>query len=173
MNRKKKEYRIYTDGGYSNRRNIGAFACVIIDPEDNEVLRFAEKLGNTDKFGNKETNNTAEIKAIFAGLVKCPDDATSIRFFSDSQYAINVCKGSWQRKKNVQLLSLYDEWVAKRGIDIQYEWVKGHNGNYYNEVCDQLCNDAAGINLNDRSEFIPAKVSNEEAMKLLYGEAKN
>ena len=34
-------------------------------------------------------------------------------------------------------------------MKVSYNWVRGHNGDKWNELCDQLCTEAAGIDLNE------------------------
>lgn len=136
------DYIIHTDGGYSQKYNVGAFAFVICDEKDNELKRGAWKIEN-------ETNNRAELKAIIAALHNLPNDAKSVIVISDSQYALNTCSGNWKRKLNKDLFAIHDEIVKKRGLKVSYEWVKGHDGDYYNELCDKLCNEVAGFDLNE------------------------
>lgn len=136
------DYIIHTDGGYSQKYNVGAFAFVICDEKDNELKRGAWKIKN-------ETNNRAELKAIIAALHNLPNDAKSIIVISDSQYALNTCSGNWKRKLNKDLFEIHDKIVKKRGLKVSYEWVKGHDGDYYNELCDKLCNEVAGFDLNE------------------------
>lgn len=140
------KYIIYTDGAYSRQHNEGAFAYVILNSENTEVERKAYKIAN-------ETNNRAELKAIIAAVNKLPHDATEILVYSDSQYALNTLSGTWKRKLNKDLFDVWDKVIVKRpNISISFEWVKGHNGNVYNELCDQLCNDVLGYDANAEFE---------------------
>ena len=136
------DYIIHTDGGYSQKYNIGGFAYIICDAKDNELKHGAWKIEN-------ETNNRAELKAIIAALHNLPNDAKRVIVISDSQYALNTCSGNWKRKLNKDLFVIHDEIVKKRGLKVSYEWVKGHDGDYYNELCDKLCNEVAGFDLNE------------------------
>lgn len=136
------DYIIHTDGGYSQKYNVGAFAFVICDKNDKEIKRRAWKIEN-------ETNNRAELKAIIAALYNLPNDAKNVIVISDSQYALNTCSGIWKRKSNKDLFVIHDDIVKKRGLNVSYEWVKGHNGDYFNELCDKLCNEVVGFDLNE------------------------
>ena len=65
--------------------------------------------------------------------------------FSDSQLTINCANGKWKRKANLDLWKEYDK-VSKNKI-INFEWVKAHNGNKYNEIVDELAyNEAKNVN---------------------------
>ena len=141
-------YTIYTDGGYSQMNDIGAFAYVMLDDKENVLKKNAWKI-------EKETNNRAELKAIIAGVHHLPMDATDVRIISDSQYALNTLSGKWQRKSNTDLFHIYDKIIKERRLNVVYEWVRGHDGNQYNEMCDKMCSDVAGMDLN--AEFAKYK----------------
>ena len=136
------EYTIYTDGSYSRLNNEGAFSFVILYGDtDCEVMRKAGKIVN-------ENNNRAELKAIIAAVHSLPHDATKVRVISDSMYALNTLCGKWKRVANKDLFKLWDTRVKRFLEDVKFEWcfVKGHSGDYYNELCDALCNEKLGYN---------------------------
>lgn len=135
------KFQLYTDGGYSMSGDFGAFAYVIL--QDGVLLhKYAEKIEH-------ETNNRAEIKAILYGVKALPNNS-EVEVFSDSQYALGVLSGKYKAKKNPDLVEEYKRMVVGKNIKASYTWVRGHNGNAWNEVCDQLCNEAAGADLNVR-----------------------
>lgn len=136
------KFQLYTDGGYSMSADFGAFAYVIL--QDGVLLhKYAEKIEH-------ETNNRAEIKAILYGVKALPNNS-EVEVFSDSQYALGVLSGRYRAKKNPDLVEAYKRMVVGKGIKASYTWVRGHNGNKWNELCDQLCNEAAGADLNVRT----------------------
>ena len=55
----------------------------------------------------------------------------------------------------------YRKQVKKRGFVVEYNWVRGHSGNEWNEVCDALCNEAAGVDLNYRPMDTHGKITNK------------
>lgn len=133
------KFQLYTDGGYSMSADFGAFAYVIL--QDGKLKRKrAVKIEH-------ETNNRAEIKAIMYGVQALPDNS-EVEVFSDSQYALGVLSGRYKAKRNPDLVNKYKKMVATKHMDVSYNWVRGHDGNKWNELCDQLCNEAAGIDLN-------------------------
>jgi len=122
------KYTIYTDGAYSRQHDEGAFAYVILNYENTEIMRKAYKI-------SKESNNRAELKAIIAAVHKLPQDATRVQIISDSMYALNTLKGNWSRNANLDLFEAWDKVLAKREcLDIEFLWVKGHSGDFYNEL---------------------------------------
>ena len=60
----------------------------------------------------------------------------AVRIFSDSTYVINTMTKNWKRKKNQDLWTLLDNEVGPRNVE--WEWVKGHSGDRFNEEADQL-----------------------------------
>lgn len=83
------------------------------------------------------TNNRMEMLAIICGIGHCPKGANII-VHSDSRYAINVLSGRYKAHVNTDLVDLHKKYST--GRNIQYQWVKGHSGNEYNETCDLLAN---------------------------------
>ena len=57
--------------------------------------------------------------------------------------------GQYRRKKNTDILEEWDRIVISKFLTVEFEWVKAHSGNRYNEICDEMCNEAAGCDLND------------------------
>lgn len=133
------EFLIYTDGAYSRKNNEGAFAYVILDDKGTVIKKEVHKCAN-------ETNNRMELKAIIAALYNLPnkDEKVSALVVSDSQYALCTLFGTWRRNLNNDLFDVYERILKEREIEIEWKWVKGHNGDYYNELCDDLCCKALG-----------------------------
>lgn len=144
------EFVIYTDGAYSRLNNEGAFAYVILDKNGSIVKKAAYKCVN-------ETNNRMELKAIIAAIYNLPnkDEKVSALVVSDSQYALCTLFGTWRRNLNQDLFEVYERIISEREIDIEWKWVKGHNGDYYNEMCDNMCNKILGYDVN--AEFAKFK----------------
>lgn len=148
--RKMKEFVIYTDGAYSRLKNEGAFSYVILDNNGIIIKKAAYKCVN-------ETNNRMELKAIIAAIYNLPNvnEKLSVLVVSDSQYALCTLFGTWRRNLNKDLFDVYERIMKDREIDIEWKWVKGHNGDYYNEMCDEMCNQVLGYDVN--SEFAKFK----------------
>lgn len=143
------KYTIYTDGAYSRLHDEGAFAFVILNEDGGEVLRMGHKIAH-------ETNNRAELKAIIAAVYKLPKDATKARIISDSMYALNTLQGIWARNINHDLFEVWERTINDRSdVELEFLWVKGHSGDEYNEICDQLCNQVLGYDAN--AEFAKYK----------------
>jgi ribonuclease HI len=136
--------KVYTDGACSGNPGIGGYAAIILDNYGNEVSLS----------GGEEhtTNNRMEMSALINSLNYIRNNFdiknSKIEMFVDSQYLL---KGTtewlegWKRKnwkatngpvKNKELWEEIDRLI--QGLDIKWTWIKGHAGNRYNEIADQL-----------------------------------
>lgn len=142
------ELNIWTDGGYCISKGVGAYAYIILDGRK-EVMRHAERVVHS-------TNNRCELMAIIEAVRKLPYGSV-VCVNTDSQYCIGVLSGEYKRKKNVDLLGEWDALLRDKGLSVSFNWVKGHSGLRYNEMCDSMCNEAAGCNLNEYRLYFKKK----------------
>lgn len=120
---------LYTDGACSPNPGIGGWgACFSLNNKRFEVFGYQE---NT-------TNNRMELTAIIEGLkfIKEIIGEKNVSIYSDSQYIINTMKNNWKKKLNLDLWDSLDNLIQNMNID--WIWIKGHNDNKYNEICDKL-----------------------------------
>ena len=117
---------IYTDGACLGNPGPGGWGAVIFENGKKKQLHGAEE--NT-------TNNRMEITAVLEALRTIPRNV-DVRIFSDSTYVINTMTKNWKRKKNQDLWPQLDNEVEARNVE--WEWVKGHSGDRFNEEADQL-----------------------------------
>lgn len=134
------------------------------------VLRYYDAFGPS----SGGTNNTAEMDALIEALniiltAKLCDKVKRIRIYSDSQ---TVVKGTqewihgWKRRNwtnsqglpvaNRNLWEVIDKlWteVKATGVDITFNWVKGHSVNYGNQLADYMASTGLFHN-EDRKETI-------------------
>ncbi len=139
------EVTIYTDGGCSGNPGPGGWGVVVIFNGEARQLSGGEK--NT-------TNNRMELTAAINALsiVKNTKEFSGIPITLniDSQYVkngITVWIKNWKQKgwktadkkpvKNQDLWIQLDE--LNSALNVSWNWVKGHAGIEYNEICDQLC----------------------------------
>ena len=130
------QYMVYTDGGCSpNPGGPGGFGIVFIDPETGETWEHSEGYRAT-------TNNRMELRAVLTALSMIREKGItgSFALHTDSQYVIRVATGEWRRLKNEDLWDRYD--ILSEGLQFQFIWVKGHDGDPYIERCDDLATEA-------------------------------
>lgn len=119
--------KIYTDGSCLINKYGGWAFCIIGDKQD--IISY-NGVCNT-------TNNRMELMAVIEALKYIIDNNLEkyCKIFSDSQLTINCGKKIWKRKSNLDLWDQFDNLNSK--ISIDWEWVKAHNNNYYNELVDK------------------------------------
>lgn len=133
-------YKVYTDGGYDMLTMIGASAVVFPDSNTGGYYyRWAKGRKCSFNPEKKQRTNEQELGAIIRAVMVAPE-GSELDLYSDSQYAINVLSGRWEAKANLDLIAIYSKVVFERNIKVYFHWVKGHNGNLYNEIADDLCN---------------------------------
>jgi len=117
---------LYTDGACLGNPGPGGWGAVVFDEGEKKLLHGAE---------NNTTNNRMEITAVIEALKILPI-GIDVKIYSDSTYVINTMTKNWKRKKNQDLWTLLDSEAALRNIE--WEWVKGHSGDEFNEEADRL-----------------------------------
>jgi len=118
---------VYTDGGYSSKRDQGGWAFVVV--KNNEKIHSScDGIINT-------TNNRMELQAIMEATKWLQENnIEEATIITDSMYCLGCLVKGWQRKKNV------DMWEIMDGLNFNYEikHVKGHSGDKWNSHCDML-----------------------------------
>lgn len=145
-----KNIQIYTDGGVRNNGKpdcYGASSYIIL-LDKRYLSEHSEAVYNT-------TSNRTELTAIKNALIFIIDNNLyneNVRLISDSQYCVKGCTTwvqSWKTakfKRDGEDIPNADLWKDLYDImgtfkHLSFQWVKGHNGNEYNEYVDQLCTD--------------------------------
>lgn len=131
---------IYTDGACTGNPGRGGYGAVLIYNEN--VKRISEGFRLT-------TNNRMELLAAVRALEQLRERC-NVTLYSDSKYLTDAINKSWlldwkkrgwikADKKpvlNVDLWQRLDELLNTHSVE--FIWVKGHNGNDYNELCDEM-----------------------------------
>jgi len=132
---------IYTDGGAINNPGPGGYGVVIL--ENDEAIELTGGYLHT-------TNNRMELMACIKGIEALASRSEPVALFSDSKYVVNGISKGWAKgwRKRGWLKSdgnpavNSDLWERLldliQGLDISFNWVKGHAGHPLNERCDQL-----------------------------------
>jgi len=129
---------IYTDGGCDPNPGVGGWAAVLLCGERVKEIAGGER---------STTNNRMELTAAIRGLetLKRP---CAVIVHTDSQYLKNGVtswmpnwkRRNWGRKggalKNVDLWQRLDALTETH--QVEWRWVRGHAGDYFNERCDEL-----------------------------------
>ena len=141
---------IYTDGACSGNPGPGGWGAVLLCPPH---------LKEISGFSPSSTNNIMELTAAIEAL-KLVKEGYEVEIFTDSKYVmdgitswvINWKKNNWinSTKKPVKNKEL---WQELDRLNLLYKpswkWVKGHSGDKYNDLADQLAVEAIKENLQE------------------------
>ena len=134
----------YTDGSSLNKTQQGGDTGVGV------VLRSREGYRELSEYAGAGTNNTAELDAIYTALDSIENRDRPTRIYSDSEYSIKALtewihgwrKNNWKtssgksvsnQERIVEIDQLMQEFE-----DLEFNWVKGHAGDVFNERADHL-----------------------------------
>ncbi len=148
-------FKIYTDGGCSGNPGPGGWAYVMVQQTFQGEQVIAKDKGSEKDTTNNRMELTAVIMALRA-LKTMTDVPRQAAVLTDSQY---VQKGitewirNWKRnawrtadKKPVKNQDLWMELDSLASeFPLKWEWVKGHAGNEYNEMCDAMTQEAIAL----------------------------
>lgn len=145
---------IYTDGGCNPNPGEGGWGVVIVY-NDTQIQKKSDDY-YLSGYEKKSTNNQMELTAVIKAL-KFVNNINKIKrdivVYTDSQYVKNGItkwihnwkKNNWKTsaKKIVKNKELWEELdCCKQVHNVQFKWVKAHNGNKYNEIADELASNA-------------------------------
>lgn len=123
-------FEAWTDGSCNNLSPYGEGGAAYVILKNGKIFKqMAKGFVNT-------TNNKMELLAIISAINSLPDNST-VTIHTDSQYCIRVLTRPNKIRKNIKLIQLYHHTAAKMK-QINFEWVKGHSGNKYNEMVDEM-----------------------------------
>ncbi|MFR6064806.1 MAG: ribonuclease HI [Eubacterium sp.] len=135
-----KKVEIYTDGACSGNPGKGGWGAVLVYGGKEKELSGAEK---------DTTNNRMELTAVIEalGALNQPCDVV---LTTDSKYVCDAInkgwvyswkKNGWKKSDKKPALNV-DLWEKLLPLlekhNVEFVWVKGHNGHPYNERCDTL-----------------------------------
>ena len=147
---------IYTDGACSKNPGPGGWAAVLL-------YRGAEK--KISGFEPETTNNRMELKAVLEALLALKEPC-DIALFTDSTYIQNAFEKGWidnwisngwktVSKKDVENQDLWQEIIdAVKIHNVSWKKVKGHSGDKYNSICDELARGAIKENTRPAKENV-------------------
>jgi len=135
-----KKVSLYTDGACSGNPGPGGWGAVLVYNGREKRISGGER---------STTNNRMELTAAIEGLSALTEPC-EVHLVSDSKYLIDgMTKGwarSWKSKgwkksdgKPALNPDLWEKLLCLSEVHkITYEWIKGHAGHEYNEICDRL-----------------------------------
>lgn len=140
-----KEVLLYTDGACSGNPGRGGYGVILVYKNVEKCLSAGYAL---------TTNNRMELLAAIVGL-EALKERCRVTLFSDSRYLVDAVekkwlygwnKNGWKKadKKPVLNVDLWQRlYPLLKAHEVRFSWVKGHNGDAYNERCDKMATTAA------------------------------
>ena len=140
-----KEVKIYTDGACRGNPGPGGWGCILVYGEHEKEMSGGEPV---------TTNNRMELLAAINGLSALREPCR-VELCSDSKYLVDAVTlgwiAGWQRqnyrrgkKDEVKNIDLWEKLSSLLSLhNVNFIWVKGHDGHAYNERCDALATAAA------------------------------
>jgi len=130
---------IFSDGACSGNPGPGGWGA---------LLRFGDNQKELSGYEPETTNNRMELMAAIAGL-EALTRPCKVRLTTDSQYlkkGITEWIGNWisrgwknSQKKPVANRDLWERLLElTRFHQVEWHWVRGHDGHIENERCDEL-----------------------------------
>ena len=132
---------VYTDGASRGNPGPGGYGIVLMSGEHKKEL--SEGFRHT-------TNNRMELLSVIVALESLKSQGHQVLIYSDSKYVVDAVEKKWvfgwvkkgfKGKKNEDLWMRFLKIYPKH--QVRFQWVKGHDGNMYNERCDELAVEAA------------------------------
>ena len=134
------EITIYTDGASAGNPGPGGYGVVLISGK--------HRLEKSEGF-RLTTNNRMELMAVIIGLEALKIPGSKVTVYTDSKYVADSVEKGWvfqweskafRKKKNsdlwIRFLKIY------RNHNVRFVWIKGHNNDPENELCDRLAVEA-------------------------------
>ena len=140
-----KEVTIYTDGACSGNPGKGGYGVILSYNGAQKELSAGFEC---------TTNNRMELLAAITGL-EALKEPCKVKLWSDSKYLIDSVNKKWidscqkngwnnSKKEPVKNQELFGRLIELMKIhDVEFCWVKGHDGHPENERCDFLATSAA------------------------------
>lgn len=138
------EIEIYTDGACLGNPGRGGWGAILLYKDHRKEISGKER---------ESTNNRMEMRAVIEAL-KTLKKTSEVTIYTDSKYVLDGItkwifgwkKNGWRTAdkkpiKNIDFWQELDAEVAKH--QIKWVWVKGHAGNHFNEIADELARRAA------------------------------
>ncbi|MEQ8237321.1 MAG: ribonuclease HI [Syntrophomonadaceae bacterium] len=136
---------IYTDGACSGNPGPGGWAAVLLSQDKKKEIRGGEP---------ETTNQRMELKAVIEALRALKVKEWDVTVYSDSAYLVNAFQQKWldkwqrngwrnSKKEPVANQDLWQELLHLTSLNrVKIVKVKGHDGELYNERCDELARQA-------------------------------
>lgn len=151
---------IYTDGASSGNPGPGGYGV---------VLKYGRHRLEKSQGFRLTTNNRMELLAVITGLEALKKSGSKAVIYTDSRYVADSVEKGWvfqweakgfRKKKNPDLWKRFLNVYRRHNVKLV--WIKGHNDNPENELCDRMAVEASkrGDLLEDQG-YVPESEDND------------
>jgi ribonuclease HI len=127
---------IYTDGSAKGNPGRGGYGVVLISGKHRKELSQGYRY---------TTNNRMELLSVIVALEAIKTTKADITIYSDSKYVVDSVEKGWVfdwLKKDFKKKKNQDLWLRFLSVykkhNVKFIWIKGHNENPENEICDKM-----------------------------------
>ncbi len=130
---------IFADGACSGNPGVGGYGA---------ILKSGDKIRETRGCEELTTNNRMELSGVISAL-EALKRSCKVQITTDSNYVVKGMtewiagwlKNNWRNSQKKEVLN-QDLWErllkACRPHEVEWNWIKGHNGHAENELCDRM-----------------------------------
>ncbi|MCH5268832.1 MAG: ribonuclease H family protein [Lachnospiraceae bacterium] len=132
----------YVDGSYHNGTEEFSYGVVIL--RDGQEICYQEKQSDPELASMR--NVAGEIKGAERAMRYAVEEGLDkITIVHDYEGIARWCMGEWKtNKEGTKAYKAYYDSIKNR-VQITFQKVKGHSGDYYNDMADKLAKEALGI----------------------------
>ena len=146
----KKKVALYTDGACSGNPGPGGYGA---------ILKYNDREKELSGSFDDTTNNRMELEAVIRALDRILSEEAlknrNVEVITDSQY-VKLGITDWIRKgvangwktagkKQVKNKGLWMRLLClSKSLNVRWNWVAGHSGEEYNELCDSMVKSELG-----------------------------
>lgn len=132
----------YVDGSYNAKTRV--FSCGVVILHNGEEKKFNQAFEDEELATMR--NVAGEINGAMAAMTYCIENKIKeLHIFYDYAGIEYWCTGTWKTNKTgtIEYKKFYDS--IKADVNVTFHKVKGHSGDKYNDMADELAKQAAGI----------------------------
>lgn len=137
---------VFCDGACSKNPGPGGWAAILVNN--------SQVISSVSGYEKSTTNNRMELMAAIEGITEGSKSSCEMTLITDSIYVkdgitkwiFNWRKTNWKNNtvKNIDLWQRLSSITYK--CKVEWQWVKGHSGNKYNEMVDYMAREQIKLN---------------------------